>query len=115
MLTNCKPSPTSFGYEPGAAGVPRPVEGAARFAREARPEAAGIRAATVVDPPGLLAMDHVPVENETIIFVAALRHNEMMTPRVFEEGDERRNVLGCVAHSLGPKLRGANIRKDGGP
>jgi hypothetical protein len=55
----------------------------------------------------MLEIGHVPVENETITFVAALRHNEMMTPRVFEEGDEWRNVLACVAHCLGPKLRGA--------
>ena len=54
------------------------------------------------------AMGHVPVENETITFATALRHNEMMAPRAFEGmGQERRNVLPCVAHCLGPKLRGA--------
>jgi hypothetical protein len=50
---------------------------------------------------GLLGMGHVPVENETITFVAALRHNEMMAPRVFEgRGHEpglHRALLGSEA------------------
>ena len=53
-------------------------------------------------------MGHVTVENRTITFVAALRHNEIMAPRMFEgRGQERRNVLACVAHCLGPKFPGA--------
>ena len=53
-------------------------------------------------------MGHVLVEDETITLVATLRHNEMMALRVCEgRGQERRNVLACGVHCLGPKLRGA--------
>ena len=63
---------------------PDRLEGATRLAREARLEAAGppISGRNCLGSSGLAGMGHVPVE--TITFVAALRYNEMVAPRMFE-------------------------------
>src|SRR5262249_27744290 len=87
---------------------PDRLEGATRLAREARLEAAGppLSRRNRLGSSRLAGVGHVPVE--TITFVAPLRPHEMVAPRVFEgRGQERRNVLACVAHCLGPELRGA--------
>ena len=64
-----------------------------------------------MDPPGLLGMGHVPVENGTITFVVALRHNE-----VFEAGHELEKCPGLRRALLGSEAPGRdNIRKNGRP